>query len=108
MLAFSIPRGAALDQDWFRFIFGTVTAALTGAAGWFGHLFMHQSKELHDLKTRVSVLENKPSVDPLDYVKAITEMSSAIAGLTATIALLREEIRQLEAVIREKQEGRAR
>lgn len=97
-----------MDGDWFRFIFGSVVAMLTALSGWFTHTLFHFNDKISSLSTRVSVVENKPQVDPIDYVKAITEMSAAIAALTATIAQLRTEIQQLETLIRDQREGRAR
>lgn len=97
-----------MDGDWFRFIFGSVVAMLTALSGWFAHTLFRFGDNLSALTTRVSIMENKPQVDPIDYVKAITEMSAAIDALTATIAQLRTEIQQLETAIREQKEGRAR
>ena len=91
-------------DDWFRFVVGTVVAGLTAVAGWFAHVLFKYNDKIADVGTRVAVLENQPHVDPLDYIKAVTEMSSAIANLTQTIALLRAEIQNLERVISKRTE----
>ena len=92
-------------DDWFRFVVGTVVAGLTALAGWFAHVLFTYNDKIGKLEVRVAVLETRPHVDPLDYVKAVTEMSAAIANLTQTIVALRAEIQNLERII-SKREGR--
>lgn len=92
-------------DDWFRFVVGTIVAGLTTLAGWFAHVLFVYNDKISRVDVRLSVLEHQPHVDPLDYVKAVTEMSAAIANLTQTITMLRSEIQNLERVI-SKRDGR--
>lgn len=85
--------------QWFQWSLGIAVGLLTAVVAWVGNKLATLTDRIAKAETAVAILENEHHVDPLDYVKAVTEMSTAIATLTATIGELRSEIRNLERVI---------
>lgn len=71
----------------------------TGVAGWVFTLIIDNRKFMALLDKRIAIIENRPQVDPIVYTKSITEVTSALATLTARITeisqALQEQHRQL-------------
>lgn len=73
-------------EDWLRWILGILNGVYLIVIGWIVNWIAAIQKDSRDLDKRLTVLESRPQVDPLAYTKAITEMSGAIAVLTAKVA----------------------
>lgn len=71
----------------FDWIIGGLTTVITGALTWvFHHVIV--------IDKRLSVLEARPVVDPIEYTKAITMMAGAVTELTKAITDLRLEFKE--------------
>lgn len=73
------------DSDWFRWVLGGLVAATTAISTWLATLYVGQSGEISALKTRITVLEQRPHIDPIEYTRAITNMANAIKSLTEAL-----------------------
>lgn len=73
-------------EDWFRWILGILNGVYLIVLGWLVNWIATNQRDTRDIDKRLTVLESRPQVDPLAYTKAITEMSGAIATLTAKVA----------------------
>lgn len=73
-------------EDWFRWILGILNGVYLIVLGWLVNWIATNQRDTRDIDKRLTVMESRPQVDPLAYTKAITEMSGAIATLTAKVA----------------------
>lgn len=90
-------------DDWFRWFMGLLitgwTSVISGlAAILFGKLKVitdrqdSQSLGLQTLDKRLSLLEARPAVDPLEYVKALTELTASLNSLASKVERLTKEV----------------
>ena len=66
-------------DEWLRWGAGIVAGAALALSGWL-------LKLAHDLDKRVTVLEQRPHIDPVEYTRAVTELTVAMANLTTQLA----------------------
>lgn len=78
-----------MDGEWFRWTMGIIVVLNSGAIAWLATMAISNQRTLAALlakvDTRVTVLENRPHVDPIIYTKVTTEMTAALTALTVKI-----------------------
>lgn len=68
-----------MGEEIFRWVVGLLVGLATPILAWIGI-------RVNDVDKRLAVLENRRQVDPIEYTKAIVEMSAALASLSAKLA----------------------
>ncbi len=79
-----------MDDGWFRWIVGGISATFAATLGWLGSTLLHQHREhvenMAALDKRLALLEGRPYVDPIEYTRAITKVNESMITLSAKIA----------------------
>jgi predicted component of type VI protein secretion system len=66
-------------EDWFRWLATIVAGAALAVSGWL-------LKLANDLDRRVTVLEQRPVVDPYTYIEEVTKLNAQLLALTSAMA----------------------
>lgn len=85
-------------EDWFRWLMGGLVGIYSGVTGFVIGLIIHDRKKLAELESRLAVIEARSRVDPVSYMRFITEVKHTLESIVAQIAEAhkeREEIREL-------------
>lgn len=72
---------------WLEIVLGVILGMVSAVTGW---VLTH----VIQIDKRLAVLEAKPTVDPIEYTKAVTQMAAAVTELTKAIADLRIELKE--------------
>lgn len=72
--------------EWFRWIVGIVVGIMIAVIGWGATMINTNRNSITKLDSRIVAIESRPTVDPIDYTKAITQMATALANLTDRLA----------------------
>lgn len=90
-------------EDWIRWVIGAIITAWTAVISGLGSMILGKLKVLNDrmdtqrdhaivIDKRLSLLEARPVVDPLEHIKAMTELTAMINTLVADVKRLTEEV----------------
>lgn len=67
-----------MADEWFRWVLGVLNGIYLLVLGWLVNTLAVIQREHRDLDKRLTVIESRPQVDPLVYVKAVAEMTAAL------------------------------
>ena len=74
-----------MEWDWFRWVIGGLVVAYGTMLGWIVTLIIDNRKFMALLDKRLAVIESRPHVNPVEYVRAITEVTGSLAALTTQL-----------------------
>lgn len=103
-------------EQWVRWVIDAIIVVWFGISGWIYRTVMEYNKRLavHEgfhktLELRLQTVEQRQTVDPLDYIKTVTELTAALREVANRLGdVVRDLDRMTDRLDRLDQEQRSR
>lgn len=87
-----------------QWVIGGLTTIIGGITAFLGTTMFRHHKDVMDLHNsldkRLVIIESRPHVDPIEYIKAMAQLTAAMTNQTSEIARLRNEIEGLKQTLK--------
>lgn len=101
-----------MDDSWFRWVIGGLVAFYTAVTSWLTAAHFKAVTEnitkFAELDRRVALMEARVYIDPVNNAKVLQDLTNAITNLNSRVGELRQQITELEELIREQKRGLSR